>query len=157
MGYLENLAVRDAIRNPIPWDAPAGEGRADPRKDPLIPPPVSVRSIALYASRRDRFDDPASPRVVGGFGAVRVLPLDDEGGLQDWVPSDPMAPTVLAGLGADGKVARWHGTAKDGKGRVASWVAFAGDHHSSARPDGYHYCNGCHAGHTFTALDPRER
>jgi hypothetical protein len=68
-----------------------------------------------------------------------------------------MSPTVLAGLDAKGKVVRWSGKAMDAKGRVASWVAYAGDHYSAARPDGYHYCNGCHAGHTFTVLDPRER
>jgi hypothetical protein len=157
MGYLENLAVRDAIRNPIPWDAPSASRRVDPRKDPLIPPPTAIHSVAIYASRRDRFDDPKVPRVIGGLVPVRTVPLDNAGALQDWVPSDPMSPTVLAGLDTAGKVVRCSGKAKDAKGRVASWVAFAGDHYSAARPDGYHYCNGCHAGHTFTSLGTRER
>ncbi len=164
-GYLENFAVLDAIRNPIPWN-PAGTGaagagkpasRVDPRKDPLIPPPKDVRAIAFYASHRDRFDDLTLPRIPGGFERLRVAELDSEGHLETWLPSDPKMPTVLAGLNADGKVVKWTGSAKDPAGLVSTYVAFAGDHYSGTRPHGYHYCNGCHAGHTFTALDLREK
>ncbi len=150
-GYLENLAVRDAIRSPIPWQ-PARPGlRADPRQNPLVPPPPNVTAIAFYAAHRDRFDDPRVPRVHGGWERLMVVPLDAEGMLRAWLPSDPLMPTVLAGLDADGKVARWAG------GRAVTYDALAGDHYSGTRAGGYHYCNGCHAGHTYTSLDPRER
>jgi hypothetical protein len=157
-GYVENLAVRLAIRAPIPWaDAPAGE-RVDPRKDPLVPPPTSVHSVAFYASHRDRFDDPERPRVPGGWQKLLVATLDGpDGVLTTWVPSDPQTPIVLAGLDAEGKVAEWTGRDSGADGRPQRYLALAGDHYSGIRPSGYHYCNGCHAGHTFNSADIRER
>jgi hypothetical protein len=126
-GYLENLAVRDAIRSPIPWQ-PAQPGlRADPRRNPLVPPPPNVTAVAFYAAHRDRFDDPQVPRVPGGWERLTAVPLDAEGMLRAWLPSDPLMPTVLAGLDADGKVARWAGS------RAETYDALAGDHYSGTR------------------------
>ena len=53
-------------------------------------------------------------------------------------------------------MARWAGVAS-GNRPARSYVAYAGDHYSGVRPNGYHYCNGCHTGHTFSVLDPTER
>jgi hypothetical protein len=156
VGYLENLAVLDAIRNPIPWQS-SGHERSDPRRNPLIPPPPNVVAIAFYAAGRDRFDDPELPRVPGKWEKLLVAPLASDGALGAWLPSDPLTPTVLVGLDADGKVAKWKGTARDAAGRTSTYVAYAGDHYSDTRPQGYHYCNGCHAGHTFTWIDSREK
>jgi hypothetical protein len=155
-GYLENLAVRDAIRSPIPW-TPPGEGRTDPRRDPLIPPPKGVRSVAVFASYRDRFDDPARPRIPGGWGKVATVPVDEYGALRAWVPADPRVPTLLCGLDGDGKIVRWTGRARDSAGRPGVYYALAGDHYSPVRVGGYHYCNGCHTGHSFVSVDVRER
>ena len=63
---------------------------------------------------------------------------------------------MLAGLGEDGKVFKWSG-GKDRSGKSASFFAVAGDHYSGIRKDGYHYCLGCHAGHTFIPVDITER
>ncbi len=157
MGYLENLAVLLPVRSPIPWnDAKAGS-RVDPQINPLIPAPTMIKSIAFYGSRRDRFDDPNNPRIKGGFEALAVEALRPEGSLEHWVPSDPLVPTLLAGLDSEGKIATWQGKAKDPSGKLATYIAFAGDHYSAAKPNGYHYCNGCHAGHTFLSLSAREK
>src|SRR5262249_55881800 len=126
-------------------------------KEPLIPPPPNVKSVAFYAAHRDRFDHPEKPRIPGEWEKLLVTPIDPDGSLRAWVPSDALAPTVLAGLDADGKVARWTGMVKDPAGRTRTFHAFAGDHYSGTRANGYHYCNGCHTGHTFTSVDPRER
>jgi hypothetical protein len=56
----------------------------------------------------------------------------------------------------NGKVAQWSGVATADR-PARSYFAYAGDHYSGIREDGYHYCNGCHTGHTFVVLDPRER
>jgi hypothetical protein len=66
-------------------------------------------------------------------------------------------PTVLAGLDAQGKVAKWSGTVPDAAGRPVVYLAYAGDHYSGTRAGGYHYCNGCHTGHTFEYVDIREK
>jgi hypothetical protein len=155
--YVENLAIPDAIRSPIPWrPTPAGE-RLDPRRNPLVAPPPNVVAVAFYAAHRDRFDDPEVPRVPGEWEKRSVLSLKEGRALAGWVPSDPLAPTVLVGLDAEGKVARWNGTPTGEGGRPATYFAYAGDHYSGLRANGYHYCNGCHTGHTFTSADPRER
>jgi hypothetical protein len=39
MGYLENVAVDLAIRNPIPWHDRSGGQFVDPRKNPVVSPP----------------------------------------------------------------------------------------------------------------------
>lgn len=156
MGYLENLAVLLPVRSPIPWnDAKAGS-RVDPQINPLIPAPTMIKSIAFYGSRRDRFDDPQNPRIKGGLEGMAVETLREQGSLEHWVPSDPLVPTLLAGLDSEGKIATWQGKAKDASGKIATYLAYAGDHYSAAKPNGYHYCNGCHTGHTFLSLSARE-
>ena len=156
MGYLENVAIRDAIRNPIPWhDRSSGE-RFDPRVNPLVSPPPNVASIAVYSANRDRFDHPDQLRVPGSWEKQVVSPLVGSDDLRAWVPSDPLRPSVLVGLDDHGKVARWTGAAS-GHRPERTYFAYAGDHYSGIRPNGYHYCNGCHTGHTFTVLDPTER
>lgn len=155
-GYLENLAVLDAIRSPIPWQAPSAT-RIDPRKNPLVPPPKNIHSIAFFAARRDRFDDSEQSRILGKFEKLLTAPIDDSGELQTWLPADPMTPTVLAGLDAEGKIATWMGKANDSAGRPSRYYAYAGDHYSGTRVNGYHYCNGCHTGHTFISASVREK
>jgi hypothetical protein len=157
MGYLENLAVRDAIRSPIPWHPPTAPPRIDPRRQPRIPPPSNVTAIAIYAAHRDRFDDPDVPRIEGTWEKLLVVPLESDGALRAWLPSNSLMPTVLAGLSANGTVARYSGTTHDGEGQGSMYYAFAGDHYGDTRANGYHYCNGCHAGHTYTSVDLRER
>lgn len=122
----------------------------------MAPPPPGIKSIALYAAHRDRFDDPTTPRVPGKWEKLLTAPLDEMGQLRTWAPADPSVPTVLAGLGADGKVFQWKG-GKDKSGRYASFFAIAGDHYSGTRKDGYHYCLGCHVGHTYIPADITER
>jgi hypothetical protein len=157
MGYLENLAVLLAIRNPIPWkpaDAPAGY---DSLKNPLIPAPETSKKMVLFAANRDRFDDANQPRVRGKFERLIELGMDEDDTLQAWAPSDPLTPTVLAGFDADGKVTTWSGTAKDKDGKTSQYAALAADHFSGTRTNGFHYCNGCHTGHTFTGAETREK
>jgi hypothetical protein len=156
MGYIENIAMSAAIRNPIPWHDRSHGERIDPRANPLVSPPPNVASVAVYAANRDRFDDPDQLRVPGTWEKQVVLPLAGRDALRAWVPSDPLSPSVLVGQDKDGKVARWTGEAS-GHRPARTYVAYAGDHYSGIRPNGYHYCNGCHTGHTFTVLDPTER
>ncbi|QEH37153.1 hypothetical protein OJF2_57400 [Aquisphaera giovannonii] len=156
MGYVENLAINLPIRNPIPWHDRSGAAKVDPRVNPLISPPPNVASVAAYAAGRDRFDDPVKLRVPGKWEKVAVMPMADNKALRGWIPSDPLRPMVLVGQDAEGKVARWSG--KPSAGRPSrSYFAYAGDHYSGVRQDGYHYCNGCHTGHTFVVVDPTER
>jgi hypothetical protein len=115
-----------------------------------------VASVAVYAANRDRFDHPEQLRVPGSWEKQVVLPLAGKDALSAWVPSDPLRPSVLVGLDDEGKVARWTGVAA-GDRPARTYFAYAGDHYSGIRPGGYHYCNGCHTGHTFTVLDPKER
>ncbi|WP_435011193.1 hypothetical protein P12x_002493 [Tundrisphaera lichenicola] len=156
MGYLENLAIGAAIRNPIPWHDRSGGERIDPRADPLVSPPPNVASVAVYSANRDRFDDPDRLRIPGTWEKRVVLPVFGRDALRGWVPSDPLGPSVLVGQDAEGHVARWIGPASGGRPE-RSYFAQAGDHYSGVRSNGYHYCNGCHTGHTFTVLDPTER
>ncbi len=156
MGYIENIAISQAIRNPIPWHDRSGGERIDPRANPLVSPPPNVASVAVYSAGRDRFDDPDQLRVTGAWEKRVVVPLVGRDALRGWIPSDPLRPSVLVGLDGDGRVARWTGAASEYR-PAKSYVAYAGDHYSGVRPNGYHYCNGCHTGHTFTVLDARER
>jgi hypothetical protein len=156
MGYLENVAIKTAIRNPIPWHDRSGGVLIDPRANPLVSPPPNVASIAVYAANRDRFDDPDRLRVPGTWEKQMVSPLVGNNDLNAWIPSDPLRPSVLVGLDERGKVARWIGAAS-GDRPSRNYFAYAGDHYSGIRPNGYHYCNGCHTGHTFTVLDTKER
>ena len=151
MGQLEG-----AFLNILNEPAPPGDV-TDAGHGPVFANPTGVKAIAIYAAYRDRFDDPKEPRVRGGWEKLLVAPVDHMEHVKTWVPADPLAPTVLTGLGADGKVVRWAAAAKDAAGRSGSYYAYAGDHYSGMKPNGSVFCNGCHAGHTFTAIDPAER
>jgi hypothetical protein len=131
--------------------------QTDLGEHPVIPPPPNVKSVVFYAAHRDHFDDPVKPRIPGEWERLNTLPLDEHGKLRGWVPAIPGTPTVLAGLDEKGAVARWTSKAKDSAGRSATFYAIAGDHYSGTRPDGYHFCLGCHTGHTFIPADIRER
>ena len=98
----------------------------------------------MYAARRDRFDDPARPRVPGAWEELAELKAGTEAG--GFLPTD--SPTVLAGFGPDGKVVKWTTAAKDSRGRQATFYAFAGDHYSLASPGVQTFCVGCHPGHS---------
>lgn len=154
-GYIENLAILLAIRNPIPWSDISKAERIDPRIKPQVPPPPNVRSIAFYGARRDSFADPDITRIKGEWRKVVEIPIKPpDGDLLSWVPSIPGETTVLAGLDKTGKIAKWEG----GVGQVKrTFFAYAGDHYSQVRKNGYHYCNGCHTGHTFHAAEVREK
>ena len=156
MGYLENIAISLAIRNPIPWHDRSGGKPIDPRANPLVSPPPNVASVAVYSAGRDRFDHPDELRVPGTWEKRVTVPLVGKDALRAWVPSDPLRPSVLVGLDGGGKVAHWTGVAAENR-PAKDYFAYAGDHYSGIRPSGYHYCNGCHTGHTFTVLDTKER
>ncbi len=156
MGYLENVALSTAIRNPIPWHDRSGGKQVDPRVNPLVAPPPNVKAIAVYSANRDRFDDPDQLRIPGTWEKQAVVPVMNEDDLIAWVPSHPINPSVLVGLDEQGKIARWRGTSSTSR-PSRTYFAYAGDHYSGVRTNGYHYCNGCHTGHTFTVLDPTER
>lgn len=152
-GYIENMAVKQAIREPIPWS----EGsRVHALNNPLVSPPTNIKSIVVYAAYRDRFDDLEKPRIPGDWKRLVEMPIEgDDGMLVNWVPHDPMMTTVLAGFDENGKVAKWTSNSKTMGDRT--FFAYAGDHYSQVRANGYHYCNGCHAGHTFSGADIREK
>jgi hypothetical protein len=150
-GLFENNLINEAMPDPFPGQATdAGQG-------PVVPHPDGLKALAVYAAHRDRFDDPAVPRVPGGYAKLLVAPLDERGHLSAWIPSDPLMPIVIAGLGADGKVFKWSSRAADSAGRTGTYYALAGDHYSGVRAGGYHFCLGCHTGHTFITADIRER
>jgi hypothetical protein len=122
--------------------------QTDAGQEPLFGPPSpgTIQRIRIYASARDRFDDPARSRVPGEWKLLRDFPLDKQGGINTWVPSG--VPTVLAGLNAQGEIARWTTTAQDSQGQQATFFAFAGDHYSGTRAGLHHFCLGCHPGHS---------
>jgi hypothetical protein len=131
--------------------------KTDTGEGPVIPPPTHVKSIVFFAAHRDRFDDPVKPRVVGGWERLMVARLNERGELRTWVPSMGTGASVLAGLDETGRIAKWSSKAKDSAGRSATFFAIAGDHYSGTRPDGFHFCLGCHTGHTSIPADIRER
>jgi len=145
-----------AFLNILNEPAPPGDV-TDAGAGPVFASPSGVKAIAIYAAYRDRFDHPTEPRVRGGWEKLLEAPVNEMEHVKTWVPADPLTPTVLTGLGADGKVVRWSAAAKDAAGRSGSYYAYAGDHYSGMKPNGYVFCNGCHAGHTFTTIDPTER
>ena len=108
------------------------------------PPAGAVDRIKVFAARRDRFDDPARPRVPGAWEPLLELTATDTAGGP--VPTD--APTVLAAFGKDGAVVKWTTAAKDAAGRRATFYAVAGDHYSLTAAGGRHFCVGCHPGHS---------
>ena len=129
MGRLHNYIVNKEMPDAFPGQ------RTDTGAGPVVPFPTGVKSVVVYAARRDRFDDPAVPRVRGSVGeAASPRPLQPSGDLTGWVPADTAMPTVLAGLGEDGKVFGWTG-AKDSAGRAATFFAIAGDHYSGTRAE----------------------
>lgn len=151
LGLFEN----SMINVPAP-DEFKGQ-QTDIGQGPVIPPPTNIKSVVFFAAHRDRFDDPVKPRVVGGWERLLDAPLDGRGGLRAWVPAMGTSASVLAGLDENGKVATWTSKAKDSAGRSATFFAVAGDHYSGTRADGYHFCLGCHTGHTVIPADIAER
>ncbi|MGL4553194.1 MAG: hypothetical protein ACRC33_18675 [Gemmataceae bacterium] len=141
--------VYDAIHDgALPQKTDAGQG-------PIFGPSArgAIREIRVFASYRDRFDDPAAPRIVGGWERLVSGPMNQElGNFRFEAPS--IGPVVLAGFDGEGRVAQWTNGAKDGAGRQARSVAYAGDHYSGIRPGGFHFCTGCHTGHSI--LDTNE-
>jgi WD40-like Beta Propeller Repeat len=108
-------------------------------------PPGAINHLRIYAARRDRFDDPVTPRITGDWELILKVPV--KGGVAaTWMPTD--TPTVLAGYDKAGHVVQWSTAAKDAAGRSASFYAYAGDHYSLAQPGGRHFCVGCHPGHS---------
>jgi hypothetical protein len=155
-GLLEDLSIRQPNRNTIPWADTSTPGRLHDPKNNVVPPPPNVASIAIYASYRDRFDDPVRERITGGWEKLLVTEATGrDGSLLAWLPADPGTTLVLAGLDSEGKVAQWKAQSEVSAGRT--FLAYAGDHYSQVRPNGYHHCVGCHSGHSFTAAEVRER
>ena len=155
-GYLENLLIRTPNRTPIPWaDIATPDSLHDPKLN-VIPPPPNVQSIVIYAAYRDRFDNPVQPRIAGTWKKLLVAPAPGrDGSLFSWVPVDPTMTTVLAGLDEEGKIAQWSSQSQASPQRT--FLAYAGDHYSQVRVNGYHHCAGCHAGHSYAPADVRER
>ena len=125
--------------------------RADgPDPGPVVPlfGRGAIARVAFYASHRDRFDDPVRPVVRGTLEKLIEAPAagDRTGSLRVTLPVG--SPTLLVGIGADGQVVSATGAA-DASGRRGKFYAFAGDHVSGTRAGGYHFCTGCHTGHTF--------
>jgi hypothetical protein len=155
-GYLENLLIRTPNRNPIPWADISTPDRLHDRQHNVIPPPPNIHSIVIYAAYRDRFDDPVQPRIAGEWKKLLVAEAPGrDGSLFSWVPADPLMTTVLAGLDEEGKIAQWSSQSKVSAGRT--FLAYAGDHYSGIRVNGYHHCDGCHAGHSYAPANIRER
>jgi hypothetical protein len=85
---------------------------------------------------------------------IHEVDVDGGGAIRTTMPVG--SPTLLVGLGPDGKVASAVG-APDAKGNRGTFYAVAGDHVSGTRAGGYHFCTGCHAGHTFPGKGSGER
>jgi len=139
-GTLMATSISAAMMNDLPGQT------TDAGESPIFGPPPSgaIDHLKIYASRRDRFDDPVKPRVPGKWELL--MELQSKGNFVGTLPTD--CPTVLAGFGADGRVLRWTTPAKDSAGRRASFYAIAGDHYSLTAPGGKHFCVGCHPGHS---------
>jgi len=144
------------INAPMP-DPPFHGQRTNTGQTPVIPHPQGIKFIAVYGAHRDRFDDPVKPRIRGGWEKLLVSPLDKYGFLDTWIPANPLMPVVIAGLDEEQKVFKWSSKATDSDGRAGTYYAIAGDHYSGVRAGGYHFCLGCHTGHTFITLDVTER
>ena len=155
-GWFEDLLIRTANRNPIPWaEYPTLDRLHDPRSS-VVPPPQNVQSFVFYAAYRDRFDDAVKPRIPGAWQKLVVMAAGGhEGSMFGWVPADPTMTIVLAGLDEQGKIAKWNSQSEEAAGRT--FLAYAGDHYNQVRVNGYHHCVGCHAGHSYAPADIRER
>lgn len=120
------------------------------------PPNGSIAEILVYASYRDRFDDPDLERIKGGWELVARVPIKETDGFDELLPAG--VPIVLAGVGKDGRVVEWESISKDSTGFRAKSYAFAGDHYSALKPMRYHFCIGCHPGHSqIGTVDHREQ
>ena len=124
----------------IPGNVASGGGTA------VVPlfPPGSLDKVAFYISHRDRFDDPTRPVIRGALERLHEAKVSASGQLRTVLPVG--SPTLLIGLGPDGKVASATGAA-DAKGIRGTFYAFAG----------YHFCTGCHAGRTVPGPASPER
>jgi hypothetical protein len=155
-GFFENLLIRTPNRNPIPWAVDSTPERLHDPKLNVIPPPQNIEHFAIYAAYRDRFDDPVKQRVLGEWKKLVVVDAaGSQGSFFGWSPADPTMTTVLAGLDEQGKIAQWSSQSEISAGRT--FLAYAGDHYSQVRSNGYHHCIGCHAGHSYNPADIQER
>jgi hypothetical protein len=149
-GEVEARQLTDPVTGQFP-----GQRADGPDAGPVVPnfPQGSIRRVDFYASQRDRFDDPDRPVVRGELVKLLEAPTAprDHDSLKVILPVGP--PTLLVGLGADGKIVSATGAA-DAAGHRGKFYAFAGDHVSGTRPGGYHFCTGCHTGHTFGQISP---
>ena len=141
-GNLFNKAVYSFFVADLPGQTTdCGEGPIFDRM-----PERLLKTVRVYASRRDRFDDPVKPRIAGGWELLAESAVTSEGTFGAVLPAG--VPTVLAGFTAERKVAKWTTAARDKDGRQATFFAVAGDHYSAVRPMGKHTCTGCHPGHS---------
>jgi hypothetical protein len=112
----------------------------------------SIDKIVFYATGRDQFHDANLPVLPGTLQRLVEAPVNKgirEGTVEVFVPT--AEPTVLFGVDSKGKLARVTG-APDAMGTRATFYAIAGDHYSGVRANGYHFCTGCHAGHSHHAV-----
>ncbi len=146
-GKVENRQLTEVATGPFPGQEATAGG-------PRIFAPFakgSIEKIAFYAAHRDRYDDPDKVIVPGLLEKLLEVPVNrKDSTFEATLPTG--SPTLLVGLGADGKVVT---APVPGKG--ASYYAFAGDHVSGIRAGGFHFCTGCHTGHTFTGNNIAER
>jgi hypothetical protein len=121
--------------------------RTDKGEGPIFdgPPEGSIDHVRIWASRRDRFDDPVNPRVPGAWDLLMRAAVRDRS-FGTGLPAN--VPTVLAAFTREGRVVRWTTAAKDSDGRQATFYGYAGDHYSGMPPGGQTFCTGCHPGHS---------
>jgi hypothetical protein len=126
--------------------------RTDAGEGPIFdgPPKGSVDHIRIYASRRDRFDDPSRPRLPGTWELIVKAPARERG-FGGLIPAN--VPTVLAAFTSEDRVLRWTTEAKDSEGRRATFYGYAGDHYSGMPAGGQVFCLGCHPGHSGLGRD----
>lgn len=121
-------------------------GNRRPNGQPIITsfPPGSIQSVAFWLAERDRFDDATRPVIPGQLRLLRKVPIDTttSGTLTAWLPAG--VPTFLAGLDGNGLIAHTEPAGAEGP----RFYALAGDHVSAVRANGYHFCTGCHTGHS---------
>jgi hypothetical protein len=114
------------------------------------PPEGSINHIRVWASRRDRFDDPVKPRIHGAWEPLLKLPVTGPDVVID-VPSG--VPTMLAAFDSQGRVVSWTGRSGADGLKPPRFLALAGDHYSAATAGGNQFCIGCHAGHSGLGSD----
>ena len=146
-GKVENRQLTEVATGRFPGQEPA-TGDA-----PIFAPFAkgSIEKVAFYAAHRDRYDDPDKVIVPGLLEKLLEVPVNRKNStFEATLPIG--SPTLLVGLGADGKV-----VTAPVPGKSASYYAYAGDHVSGIRAGGFHFCTGCHTGHTFTGNNIAER